>query len=138
MRRKLDAVNAQIRPLSDEERNEISAAQFKADSIENMISGGRAPMPLQGETPIAYRRRAVKRFQAHSDEWKSAKLDSLPDEVFAIAERQIYKDAEQFARTPASMPENGTLREIKERDSAGRLISKFVGASPKAWMSELF
>ena len=138
LRRKLDAVNAQIRPLSDEERNEISAAQFKADSIENMISGGRAPMPLQGETPVAYRRRAVKRFQAHSDEWKSAKLDSLPDEVFAIAERQIYKDAEQFARTPASMPENGTLREIKERDSAGRLISKFVGASPKAWMSELF
>ena len=44
--------------LSDEERNEVADAQVKADSVFSCF-GKRAPVPLSGEKPLAYRRRLM-------------------------------------------------------------------------------
>lgn len=134
IRKQLDAINGRTRDLTDDERNEISDAQSRCDSISNMF-GETAPRPLSGEGALAYRRRAVSKFQSKSPEWRDAKLAKLDSAVFAIAERQIYADAEKAARTPVHA-EGGKLREIRERDDAGRVRSRFVGASPKAWMDD--
>lgn len=134
LRQKLDEINGRTRELSDEERNEISDAQMRCDSVANMF-GDKAPRPLAGEGALAYRRRAVARFQSKSTEWKDAALSKLDASVFAIAERQIYADAEKAALRPA-VASDAPLREIKERDGAGRLVSRFVGGSPKSWMQD--
>lgn len=135
IRKKLDEVNARTRELTDEERNEISEAQARADSIAQMF-GESAPRNLSGETALAYRRRLAGKFQKHSAQWKGIKLSGLGDDAFAIAESQIMKDAETSARSPASAPADGGLREVKKRDAAGRIVSQFHG-SPKSWMSEV-
>lgn len=135
IRKKLDEVNARTRELTDEERNEISEAQARADSVAQMF-GESAPRNLSGETAMAYRRRLAAKFQKHSEQWKGIKLSGLGDDAFAIAERQIMKDAETAARSPASAPADGGLREVKKRDAAGRLVSEFHGR-PSSWMSEV-
>lgn len=129
IKRRLDAVNRRTRELTDAERNEISEAEAKADSVAYMF-GEQAPRPLQGEEPISYRRRAVGKYQKHSDEWKSAKLDSLSDDVFAIAERQIYKDAQTAARKPASGEAAGQpLRKVTHKDPhTGQMKTEYLGS----------
>lgn len=134
IRRKLDALDGRTRELTDEERNEISDAQMRCDSVAHAF-GESAPRPLSGEGALAYRRRAVSKFQSHSSEWKDASLSKLDSAVFAIAERQIYADAEKAARRPA-VAADAPLREVKKRDDAGRVITTFIGASPKSWMSD--
>lgn len=135
IKRKLDALNSRTRELTDEERNEISAAESRLDSVAFKF-GEKAPRSLQGETPLAYRRRGVSQYQKYSPEWSGVKLAGLSDDAFAIAERQILDSAEKAAMSPAALPKDGVLREIKERDAAGRQVSRFVGASPKSWMSD--
>jgi hypothetical protein len=49
--------------LSDEERNEVADAQVKADSVFSCF-GKRAPVPLSGEKPLAYRRRLMIQFRS--------------------------------------------------------------------------
>lgn len=134
IRQKLDEVNNRTRDLTDAERNEISDAEMKCDSIAHQF-GEKAPRPMSGETPLAYRRRAVAKYQGHSAEWKETALAKLDSAVFAIAERQIYADAERAARRPAAAPD-APLREVQKRDAAGRIVSSFVGASPKSWMQD--
>lgn len=134
MRKRLDEVNARTRELTDEERNEISEAQSKADSVAQMF-GISAARPMQGETALGYRRRVISGFQKHSDAWKSVKLNGLSDDAFAVAESQILHDAEKAARTPAALPKDGSLREVKKRDASDRMVTYFHG-SPKSWMQE--
>lgn len=135
IRKKLDEVNQRTRELTDEERNEISEAQAKADSVAVMF-GESAPGPMSGETALGYRRRLAGKFQKHSDQWKGIKLSGLGDDAFSIAEGQIMKDAMTAAKSPAAAPADGSLREVKSRDAAGRVVSKFHGR-PKSWMQEV-
>ncbi len=59
--------------LSDEERNEVAEAQVKADSVFSSF-GKRAPIPLSGEKPMAYRRRLMIQLQEHSPDYKAVDL----------------------------------------------------------------
>jgi hypothetical protein len=58
--------------LSDEERNEVADAQVK-DSVFSSF-GKRAPVPLSGEKPLAYRRRLMIQLQEHSPDFKTVDL----------------------------------------------------------------
>lgn len=116
--------------LSDEERNEVADAQVKADSVFSSF-GKRAPVPLSGEKPLAYRRRLMIQLQEHSPDFKTVDLSSIADSaLLGFAEKQIYADAQKSASLSVGP---GMLREIKRADATGRQISTFEGDPAATW-----
>ncbi|WP_447885242.1 NUDIX hydrolase [Serratia fonticola] len=116
--------------LSDEERNEVADAQVKADSVFSSF-GKRAPVPLSGEKPLAYRRRLMIQLQEHSPDFKTVDLSSIADPaLLGFAEKQIYADAQKSASLSVGP---GMLREIKRADATGRQISTFEGDPAATW-----
>jgi len=116
--------------LTDEERNEVADAQVKADSVFSSF-GKRAPVPLSGEKPLAYRRRMMIQLQEHSPDFKAVDLSSIADSaLLGFAEKQIYADAQKSASLSVGP---GMLREIKRADATGRQISTFEGDPAAAW-----
>lgn len=116
--------------LSDEERNEVADAQVKADSVFSCF-GKRAPVPLSGEKPLAYRRRLMIQLQEHSPDFKSVDLSSIADSaLLSVAEKTIYADAQKSASLSVGP---GMLREIKRADATGRQISSFEGDPAATW-----
>ncbi|RDT12944.1 NUDIX hydrolase [Enterobacter roggenkampii] len=116
--------------LSDEERNEVADAQVKADSVFSCL-GKRAPVPLSGEKPLAYRRRLMIQLQEHSPDFKSVDLSSIADSaLLSVAEKTIYADAQKSASLSVGP---GMLREIKRADATGRQISTFEGDPAATW-----
>ncbi|EGW7777876.1 NUDIX domain-containing protein [Salmonella enterica] len=116
--------------LSDEERNEIADAQVKADSVFSCF-GKRAPVPLSGEKPLAYRRRLMIQLQEHSPDFKTVDLSTIADSaLLSVAEKTIYADAQKSASLSVGL---GMLREIKRADATGRQISTFEGDPAATW-----
>ena len=116
--------------LSDEERNEVADAQVKADSVFSSF-GKRAPIPLSGEKPLAYRRRMMIQLQEHSPDFKSVDLSAIADSaLLSVAEKTIYADAQKSASLSIGP---GMLREIKRADATGRQISTFEGDPAATW-----
>lgn len=116
--------------LSDEERNEVADAQVKADSVFSCF-GKRAPIPLSGEKPLAYRRRLMIQLQEHSPDFKTVDLSSIADSaLLSVAEKTIYADAQKSASLSVGP---GMLREIKRADATGRQISTFEGDPAATW-----
>ncbi|PJR10630.1 NUDIX hydrolase [Raoultella ornithinolytica] len=116
--------------LSDEERNEVAEAQVKADSVFSSF-GKRAPIPLSGEKPMAYRRRLMIQLQEHSPDYKSVDLSAIADsQLLSTAEKHIYADAQKAASLSVGP---GQLREIKRADATGRQISTFEGDPAATW-----
>ncbi len=116
--------------LSDEERNEVAEAQVKADSVFSSF-GKRAPIPLSGEKPMAYRRRLMIQLQEHSPDFKAVDLSAIADsQLLSAAEKHIYADAQKAAILSVGP---GMLREIKRKDATGREISTFEGDPSVTW-----
>lgn len=116
--------------LSDEERNEVAEAQVKADSVFSSF-GKRAPIPLSGEKPLAYRRRLMIQLQEHSPDYKAVDLSAIADsQLLSTAEKHIYADAQKAASLSVGP---GMLREIKRADATGRQISTFEGDPAVTW-----
>ncbi|HIB4715696.1 TPA: NUDIX hydrolase [Klebsiella pneumoniae] len=116
--------------LSDEERNEVAEAQVKADSVFSSF-GKRAPIPLSGEKPMAYRRRLMIQLQEHSPDYKAVDLSAIADsQLLSTAEKHIYADAQKAASLSVGP---GMLREIKRKDATGREISIFEGDPAVTW-----
>ncbi|MDX7657582.1 NUDIX hydrolase [Klebsiella quasipneumoniae] len=116
--------------LSDEERNEVAEAQVKADSVFSSF-GKRAPIPLSGEKPMAYRRRLMIQLQEHSPGYKAVDLSAIADsQLLSTAEKHIYADAQKAASLSVGP---GMLREIKRADATGRQISTFEGDPAVTW-----
>lgn len=117
--------------LSDSERNEISDAQCKADSVFASF-GQRAPVPNGGEKPMAYRRRVMARLQSHSEDYKGVDLTAIADsQILAIAEKKIYADAQASAESGIGGVTG--LREVTRQDATGRRISTFIGDTADCW-----
>ncbi|HEN5146363.1 NUDIX hydrolase [Klebsiella quasipneumoniae] len=116
--------------LSDDERNEVAEAQVKADSVFSSF-GKRAPIPLSGEKPMAYRRRLMIQLQEHSPDYKTVDLSAIADsQLLSTAEKHIYADAQKAASLSVGP---GMLREIKRADATGRQISTFEGDPAVTW-----
>jgi 8-oxo-dGTP pyrophosphatase MutT (NUDIX family) len=132
--RRLSAlVNKMPKSMSDADYAAMADYQARADSVYSAF-GERAPAPLQGEAAPAYRIRLAKGMQSHSSAWKDVPLRDLPENALDIAEAAIYADATAAARSPVGVSA-GSLRAIKKRDAADRVITEFVG-EPSAWMGE--
>ena len=94
---------AMPREISDDERDELSSAEAKADSVY-MQFGKKAPRPVTNESPMGYRRRVAKDLQKHSPRWKGVPLDGMPAEAFANIEDEIRKDALTAAKSHDDVP----------------------------------
>lgn len=122
MNRRLTGITT---PLSNEDREELSRVQMRADSLGQMYGESITP-PLHGEKPIDYRKRLAAKFAKHSPTMKDVRLDSLDGAAFDLVEREIYADAQTAARAPANLP-NGRLIPIVRKDSTGRQITEYEG-----------
>ncbi|MEF3136373.1 NUDIX hydrolase [Klebsiella quasipneumoniae subsp. quasipneumoniae] len=131
LRREIAELRSRIpTELSDADRNELADAQIKADSVFSAF-GQRAPSPVSGEKPLAYRRRLLVKLQEHSPDFKGVDLSAIADaQLLNIAEKQIYADAQSAASLSVGP---GQLREIKRADATGRMISTFEGDPAAAW-----
>jgi 8-oxo-dGTP pyrophosphatase MutT (NUDIX family) len=126
-----DRLTSLTTPLSVTDRDALSAAQARWDSVAQMF-GEQVAAPLHGESPLAYRQRLAAKFQKHSEKFKGIRLDSFDGTVFDTIEEQIRMDAQEYARSPAVTP-SGKLIPIVRRDEAGRQITEYSG-DMNAWL----
>lgn len=113
------------RPRPAEERNQLAAAQSRADSVARLF-GSTAPQPVPGETPLRYRQRLLGNFQKHSPKLAKADMARVDADALGAVEDIIYADAAAASRDPASF-RPGEMRAVTERDPAGREITRWVG-----------
>lgn len=88
--------------------------------------GGRAPVPLQGEAIIGYRRRLARGLQAHSTPWKGVDLGALPDAALTIAEGQIRSDAVAASRVVNDSADGELVKRVRTSET-GHQITEFHG-----------
>lgn len=141
MRAQIDELNRRIeamtKPLSNDDRDALSAAQKRADGVFRMF-GDSASAPLAGETPVAYRKRLAAKLQKHSKAFKDAQLSGLEGAAFDAVEGIIYADAMTAARSPVA-ENSGRLIPITSMDSAGRTITRYegdIGATFQPFMAQ--
>lgn len=124
---------------SETEEKEAEAAadcQAAADSAYQP-HGKQAPAKMKGETLLGYRRRLARGLQPHSSAWKGVDLSAIADSVaLSIAEKQIYADAVQAARTPVVDSNAPRLpRPITRRSPTGHNVTEFSGPVG-GWMDD--
>lgn len=136
LRAEIAAMNARLpKALSDDERDQFATIQEQADRAFQAF-GDRAGPPLDGETPLAYKKRLVGKMQKHSKVWASTRIASIADmDAVGVIADQVYADAIQAARRGADLPA-GHLRQIKHEDGHGHTIYTYEGDSPLAWMAQ--
>ena len=135
LEKQIPALAAQIpAQMTDADYRAISDIQADADTVF-VGFGGRAPIPLRGESAVAYDIRLLTKLQPHSPTWKNADLSKLPPDVLkTVARPQIYTDATAAAASPDTVPD-GQLRMISRKMPSGHIENTFVGA-PQAWMGQ--
>ena len=110
----------------DSDYEEMAEQQARWDSVYAAFSS-RARAPLQGESPLEYRRALARQMQRHSPTWKDVDLRTLTGDAMAIVEGQIRNDAALAARQPVDLPDGG-LREVVTSDPVtGRRTVNFYG-----------
>jgi hypothetical protein len=123
---KMESIIANLtRETPASERSALANAQARADSVAVMFAD-RAPPPIGGETSLDYRKRMLRRFQAHSPRFKETRFDSYDEASVSTVEDVIYHDAINRAREPGDT-RPGQLMAFEERDRAGRTITKYSG-----------
>lgn len=119
--------------LSDMDRERFAVIQETADPAFQAF-GDRAPAPLDGETPLQYKRRLGSKLQANSPKWSNSRLSAVSDDAMLdTILSDVYSDSIAAARRGADV-QPGQLREIS-RQAGGHIINEFVG-EPVSWMSD--
>ena len=118
-------------PVADGMGSAYRDAQSRADSISRQFGGAASP-PLAGERLLAYRKRLLAKFQKYSPAWRGVDLSRFSDDGLAVAESQIYADAEREATHPTHL-RPGELVERVEIDDSGRRIRRFYGDPAGCW-----
>ena len=109
----------------------IEAAKARADAVLGLWSKA-ASAPIPGETEADYRRRLLRNVQEYAPKFKGNDFSRASLDALDFAEQLVYADARAAALDPSTVPP-GQLRAVRERDEAGRLVTRFVGTSP-IWM----
>jgi hypothetical protein len=128
LRERLDRLE-RGRPV--DEQVALSEIQSRFDAVL-AAHGDQAPRPMDGESPLAYRRRLIRKVQSHSGQWKEYDFTRADAQLLDIAEPQVRTDAIAAAKNPASVP-RGMLREVKVPREGGGHITEWYG-DPMSWM----
>lgn len=120
------------RARSDDDRQRFATIQEEAEPAYQAFSD-RAAAPMDGETPLDYKRRLVGKLQKHSTRWEGQRLSSVSDEgILNNIASDVYADAMSAARRGvAVLP--GELREKVSRSMAGHTRVEFEGDA-SSWM----
>ena len=120
--------------ISESGHTQLAATQARVEHVARVWGRDAAQVrPGAGESAAQYRRRMLAKFQPLSSSFKDVDISAIRDDkVLAIAETQVYADAERAVRDPSNFPP-GTLREVIEPDRAGRRVSKFIGHEGACW-----
>jgi hypothetical protein len=120
--------------ISDSDRERFARIQEEADPVFQAFND-RAPGPLDGETPTAYKRRLGSKLQAHSPKWREARLGAVSDEAMLdTILADVYADSMVAARAGTAVPV-GTLRKHVQRTDSGHTIITYDGESA-SWMNQ--
>jgi hypothetical protein len=125
------AVQKATKPLTYEEKSQISLARTRADSAF-AHHGTRPPDPLPGEQPGQYRARLLATMQQFSPKLKNANI--RPDyepQIFEHLESQIYADAVSAAGGKAAA--EGALIPVQTVEN-GLHFTRYAGR-PSSWMA---
>lgn len=125
----LDRKMVAARPLTHDDFRVLGEVQARADNVFSALGLRAAPAPWATERPLAYRARLAGELSRYSPSWKGiGRFDSFDEKTFALAEKQIYADAEQEAKKPINVPA-GQLREVTKVSPGGHKVSEFFGES---------
>lgn len=134
MSKRVDALEAQNKPMPEEESAKMADAQYKADSVYQAF-GDAAPRPMLGESLLSYRKRLLGKMAVHSEKFKGVAIQSISDSsVLEVIEASVYADALAVANSPSRIPD-GVLMEYTKSDATGRKITEFKG-SMSAWTNQ--
>jgi len=129
--KKLDSMCEKPAVLSDSDMEEVADSEGKAAEVAHAF-GDSAVRAMQGETPLAYRKRVIRKYQKHSAAFKDANVDMINDpSTLKAIEATVYADSMKAARSPSINTGSTMPREIKH-ESMGRTTIEFVGGKPGA------
>jgi hypothetical protein len=89
----------------------------------------RAPGPIVGETPDAYRTRLAilaKKQLPPDHQYRKMQWKQLDADAFAVMEPQLLREVKQEALNPMTVP-LGQFRMVPEIDSNGLKMHRFIG-----------
>jgi colicin import membrane protein len=103
----------------------IADAWARSDAVARLF-GKQAPMAMQGEKVIPYRKRLLRQFQRFST-FKDADLNTISKDAatFVNVENIIYADAVKASATP-EVPDGEFLKRTRT-DESGHKITEFFG-----------
>jgi hypothetical protein len=82
-------------------------AQVRADQA-CVAFGERAPLPMQGETPLAYRKRLLRPYRRYSPDYEKIDVDAVNDAaMFAVIEQRVFADAIKAAENCEHLADDG-------------------------------
>jgi hypothetical protein len=113
----------ELQEMRNDSWNEARGVQARVEPVYNLFGQlSSAPRPLQGESPQAYRKRALTDLKQFSPTWRDIDLFKLPTEAIDLAEKQIFADAQQEAVKPTalSLPKDGSVVTRVRFDEVGR------------------
>lgn len=134
MQRQIDELTRSQQPLTIEDRDAVSKAFHKYDSLFQMLMDG-TPQPLPGESPVAYRKRCANGLRKYTTSFKNyAFHDAQQVEDFGLVENAIFSEALAYAKNPPAADIQGQVREIRDSTTLpGKVISTFVGDPHAVW-----
>ena len=127
-RDRLAAMEAQLKGITaerdPEDAAQIARLQTRADSLARGLNISSVEVkPIDGEGPLAYRRRLAAKFQkfARADEVRKADVRRADASVLPALEMVIYNDAQEAAANPGHGAETGGIY-YEQRQMLGRTV----------------
>jgi hypothetical protein len=112
-------------PDEPKEAEERADAQHRCDSVA-IAHGAKAPPPMAGERPRAYRERLLKNYKHFSREFGDVDFSLIPaGQAFDAIEARVYADAIAAANNPTTKP--GQLISRTKKLDSGHTVNEFYG-----------
>ena len=128
IRDRFAALEAQVHGITKERDPEdaaqIAKLQARADSLARGLNMSHVEVkPIDGEGPLAYRRRLAAKFQrfANAEEVRKADVRRADASVLPALEMIIYNDAQTAAANPGHGAETGGIY-YEQRQMLGRTV----------------
>ncbi|MEN9755885.1 MAG: hypothetical protein RL755_72 [Pseudomonadota bacterium] len=130
--KKLDSMTAKPAVLSDSDMEEVADSEGKGAELSHVFGDSNPIRAMQGETPTAFRKRLIRKYQKHSPAFKDSNVDMINDAAtLKSIEATVYADSMKAAKSPNINTGSNMPREIKH-ESMGRTTIEFVGGEPGA------